>query len=88
MFKRAIQINGKEIKIEIQAFKKNKDFFDRPIKSSFINIFQCHSTDISPQTEIIDVQEVNSKMFAMSFEKSLIFVPLLSSGLQIFLFHT
>lgn len=79
-FKQAIKIDDNPVKIEAHLFKKKKDFFEHPLKSSFLNIFQCYEVDLSSMTETIDVQEVNSKMFAIKHEKSLIFVPLLSSG--------
>lgn len=79
-FKRAIHINENQIKIEVQTFKQKKDFFERPLKSSFLNIFQCDDDDLSCETKIIDVNQVSFKMFAIKYEKSLIFLPLLSSG--------
>lgn len=79
-FKQAIKINENQIKIEILVFKRKKDFFERPIKSSFLNIVQCHAVDLSCETKIIDVDEIDFKMFAIKYEKSFIFLPLLSSG--------
>lgn len=79
-FKRAIHINENRIKIEVQTFKRKKDFFEHPLKSSFLNIFQCQDVDLSCETKIIDVNEISFKMFAIKYQKSLIFLPLLSSG--------
>lgn len=81
-FNRAIQINEKEIKIEVQTLMKKTDFFELPLKSSFLNIFQCKDEDLSAELKIIDVNQVNCKMFSIPYicEKSSVLIPLLSSG--------
>lgn len=68
-FKQPIQINENQIKIELQVFKRKKDFFERPLKSSFLNIFQCYDSDLSQVTEVIDLKDVNSKMFAIKYSQ-------------------
>ncbi|KAG4076430.1 hypothetical protein HA402_005873 [Bradysia odoriphaga] len=78
-FKRAVQINETRITIESRVYKRKKDFFERPVKSSFLNIFQCVDADLSCETEVIDVDQISCKMFAMKYEESLIVVPLISS---------
>lgn len=53
-FKWAIKTDKNKTKIEVQVFKRKKDFFERPLKSSFLNIYQCHDSDLSPETSIIN----------------------------------
>lgn len=77
LFKQAVKINDKQIKIKVQIFKKKINFFEHPLKSSLLNIFQCITADLSAPEELMDVKEIKSKMYAIKHEKSLIFIPLL-----------
>lgn len=75
-FDKAILVAGK-MKVTCRFFKRKNYYFKNPLNSTFLHIYQCcYEQDLSNITEI-DVSEVETKMFMIKDDDSLIFVPLL-----------
>lgn len=64
------------MKIQCQVFKQKFDFFDNPLKSTFLHIVQCYKKDLSNYTEL-NVDQIESKMFMIEYDDSYILIPLL-----------
>lgn len=74
-FEQAVLINEK-IKIRSRFFKRKFNYFDRPLNSSLLHIFQCNENDLTNLFEI-DVDQVDSKMFMIRDGETLVFISLL-----------
>lgn len=64
------------IRIQGRFFIRKFNYFDRPLKSSLLNIYECNKNDLSILYEF-DVGQIESKMFMINNVEFLIFVPLL-----------
>lgn len=74
-FDKAVLI-GDTKKIRCRIFKQKFNYFNNPLNSSFLQIFNCYEKDLCNYT-VINVHMVETKMFMMKEEASLVFVPLL-----------
>ncbi len=76
-FDRAIQIKtalNTQIKIQGRAILNNYNFFDKPIFSSLLNIYECSDKKLSQLIEL-DVLEVDAKVFMIQNEDKMVFIP-------------
>lgn len=78
-FEQAIQIKtslNTKIKIQGRAILNKYNFFEKPIFSSFLNIFECADKELSQPIEI-DVHDVEAKVFMIQNDDKMVFIPLL-----------
>ncbi|KAG4074680.1 hypothetical protein HA402_004551 [Bradysia odoriphaga] len=78
-FEQAIQIKSAlntQIKIQGRTILNKHNFFEKPIFSSFLNIFECSDKKLSQPIEL-DVIEVEAKVFMIQNEDKMVFIPLL-----------
>lgn len=68
--------NTKKIKIQGRAIINKHNFFEKPLSSSFLNIFECSDKKLAKSVEI-DVKEVDSKIFMIQNGDTMVFIPLL-----------
>lgn len=79
-FEKAIEINeknnAKKIKVQGRAIINKHNFFEKPLSSSFLNIFECSDKKLAKCIEF-DVKDVDSKMFMIQNGDKMVFIPLL-----------
>lgn len=73
-FKCAMKLNN-EIVICGSPLKKKIDFFVKPFKSSYINIYSCEKESETDRPYRLD--EIKCKMFCLCFNDKFVFVPLI-----------
>lgn len=74
-FDKAISTNDKK-KIRCRVFKQKFNYFDNPLNSSFMQIYKCYERDLSTYL-LIDASLVDTKMFMIRDNDSMVFIPLL-----------
>lgn len=68
-----------KIHIYGSSLNNKKDFFVLPIKSSYINIYQCHHKNKSNfnKPALYPLSDIKCKLFAIEYKDSIVFFPLL-----------
>lgn len=74
-FENAVLV-AKQMKIRCRVFERKFNYFENPLNSTLLHISQCYEKDLSAPLEI-GVNQVETKMFMMKDDESLVFVPLL-----------
>lgn len=75
-FKHAFELNGKPFITGSQTSEKH-DFFVRPFRSRYLNIFESDCTIGNDRQ--YSLNQIKCKMFCLPFDKMHVFIPLLHS---------
>lgn len=71
--------NDIEQEIEIHGYRieNTHDAFEVPLKSSFLNIYQCEFKSISKTKNVYKISSIKCKLVSVLYDRNLYFVPLL-----------
>lgn len=78
-FEKAIQVTDTictTIKIQGKTVINKTNFFEKPLSSSLLNIYECRDKKLAKSAEF-DVKDVDSKMFMIQNGDHMVFIPLL-----------
>lgn len=75
-FEYTYMMNNKVILYGSQL-KNKRNFFTQPFSSSFINVYESEALFDNHKNYVVD--EIKCKMFCLSLDDKLVFVPLLHS---------
>ncbi len=79
-FEKAIEIKDKskikKIQVQGRAIINKHNFFEKPLSSSYLNIFECCDKKLAIPIEF-DVRDVDCKIFMIQNGEKMVFIPLL-----------